>query len=89
MVKVEWLNPHAYFYLDVEDPDTGEVTTWACEPGSPVAMIRQGWTREALVLGDYLQVSGTKARDGCPSLSASAVVVESTGQRLFSRQPQN
>jgi hypothetical protein len=87
LVKVEWLNPHAYFYIDVEDPATGEVTTWACELGSPVSMQRQGWTREVLVLGDMLQVEGSRARDGSASLSASSVVVESSGQKLFSRQP--
>lgn len=87
LVKVEWLNPHAYFYIDVENPDTGEITTWACELGSPVSMQRQGWTREALVLGEVLQVDGSRARDGSNSLNASAVVVESTGQRLFSNQP--
>ncbi|MEY4640331.1 MAG: hypothetical protein RLZZ227_325 [Pseudomonadota bacterium] len=89
VVKVEWLNPHAYFYVDVEDPATGAVTTWACELGSPVSMQRQGWTREALVLGETLEVEGSKARDGSASMSASAVVVESSGQRLFSRQPLN
>ncbi len=89
VVKVDWLNPHAYFYIDVEDPATGAVTTWACELGSPVSMQRQGWTREALVLGETLQVEGSKARDGSASMSASAVVVESSGQRLFSRQPLN
>lgn len=89
LIKVEWLNPHAYFYIDVEDPATGEVTTWACELGSPVSMQRQGWTREVLVLGDVLKVDGSKARDGSASMSASAVVVESSGERLFSRQPLN
>ena len=86
IVKVEWLNPHAYFYLDVEDEATGEVTTWACELGSPVSMLRQGWTREDLVLGEILQVEGALARDGSPSMNASKVVMESTGKRLFSRQ---
>ena len=89
VVKVEWLNPHAYFYVDVEDPNTGEVTTWACELGSPVSMQRQGWKREDLVIGEILEVEGSKARDGSPSMSASAVTVESTGTRLFSRQPRN
>ncbi|MDG2176294.1 MAG: DUF6152 family protein [Gammaproteobacteria bacterium] len=86
LVKVEWLNPHAYFYLDVEDPETGEVTTWACELGSPVSMLRQGWTREALVLGEIFVVEGSLARDGSPSMNASRVVVESTGERLLSRR---
>jgi hypothetical protein len=89
LVKVEWLNPHAYFYIDVEDPASGEVTTWACELGSPVSMQRQGWTREVLIIGDILQVDGSKARDGSASMSASSVVVESSGERLFSRQPLN
>lgn len=86
VVKVEWLNPHAYFYIDVEDEATGAVTTWACELGSPVSMQRQGWTRESLELGEVLVVEGALARDGSPSLSASRVVIESTGKRLFSRQ---
>jgi hypothetical protein len=89
VVKVDWLNPHAYFYVDVEDPATGKVTTWACELGSPVSMQRQGWKREDLVIGETLQVEGSKARDGSASMSASAVVIESTGVRLFSRQPLN
>lgn len=89
VVKVEWLNPHAYFYVDVEDPATGEVTTWACELGSPVSMQRQGWKREDLVIGEIYEVEGSKARDGSPSMAASAVTIESTGQRLFSRQPLN
>ena len=87
VVKVEWLNPHAYFYIDVEDPATGTVTTWACELGSPVVMQRQGWTREALDIGEFLQVEGSRARDGSTALSAASVVVERSGQRLFSRQP--
>jgi len=86
VVKVEWLNPHAYFYIDVENPETGEVSTWACELGSPVSMQRQGWTRESLVLGDFLVVEGALARDGSSSMSASSVVIEETGKRLFSRQ---
>jgi hypothetical protein len=86
IVKVEWLNPHAYFYIDVEDEETGEVTTWACELGSPVSMQRQGWTREDLVLGEILIVEGALARDGSTSMNASRVVMESTGKRLFSRQ---
>ena len=86
VIKVEWLNPHAYFYIDVEDPETGEVTTWACELGSPVSMMRQGWTRESLVLGDIMIVEGALARDGSSSMSASRVLIESNGQRLFSRQ---
>lgn len=85
VIKVEWLNPHAYFYLDVTDEETGDVTTWACELGSPVSLIRRGWNRNSLTLGEIINVEGSLARDGSPSLSASSVVVDSTGQKLFSR----
>lgn len=86
VVKVEWLNPHAYFYIDVLDEESGEVTTWACELGSPVSLQRQGWSRNSLTLGEFLSVEGSRARDGSPSLNTSSVVVESSGQQLFSRR---
>ena len=42
VVKIEWLNPHAYFFIDVRDDD-GVITTWACELTSPVGLMRLGW----------------------------------------------
>src|ERR1043166_7488980 len=44
VTKVEWMNPHTYFYVDVKDPQTGKVVNWACEMGSPNGLTRQGWT---------------------------------------------
>lgn len=85
LVKVEWLNPHAYFYIDVTDEETGEVTTWACELGSPVSLMRQGWSRESLTLGEFFQVEGPLARDGSPSMNARTVVEVSSGKKLFTR----
>lgn len=85
VVKVDWLNPHAYFYLDVTDPDSGEVTTWACELGSPVSMVRQGWTRESLTLGDTFKVNGPVARDGSPAMNARAVEHAASGKKLFTQ----
>src|SRR5690606_6207957 len=85
VVKVDWLNPHAYFYLDVTDPDSGEVTTWACELGSPVSMVRQGWTRESLTLGDTFKVNGPLARDGSPAMNARAVEHAASGKKLFTQ----
>jgi len=84
VVKIEWLNPHAYFYVDVTD-ENGEVTTWACELASPVGLMRRGWTRNSLSIGDVVEVNGAPARDGSPSLNAQSVVLTSTGQRLFAR----
>lgn len=85
VVKIEWLNPHAYFFLDVADPDTGEVVTWACELTSPVGLMRRGWTRNSMAIGDVVEVEGALARDGSHSLNARSVVLTSTGQRLFTR----
>lgn len=85
VVKIEWLNPHAYFFIDVTDAETGDVVTWAAEMGSPVVLMRQGWTRDSMKIGDEVAVEGIRARDGSPALNARAVVLTSTGQRLFTR----
>lgn len=85
VVKVEWLNPHTYFYIDVEDVDSGGVTTWAIEMGSPVVLMRRGWTRNSMQIGDVVTIDGILARDGSSALNAQSVVLDKTGQRLFSR----
>ncbi|MDT8398804.1 MAG: DUF6152 family protein [Pseudomonadales bacterium] len=86
VVKVDWLNPHAYFYIDVTDEKTGEVLTWACELGAPVSLMRRGWTRHSLSIGEIVNVEGNLSRDGSTSLSAFSVILESSGQKLFSGQ---
>lgn len=85
VVKVEWLNPHAYFYVDVADDSDGSVRTWAVEMGSPVVLMRRGWTRNSLKIGDVVTIDGVLARDDSPSINAQSVVLASTGQRLFTR----
>jgi hypothetical protein len=85
VVKVEWLNPHAYFFIDVTDEGSGQVETWACELTSPVGLMRRGWTRNSLSIGDVVEVEGALARDGGRALNAASVVLTSTGQRLFTR----
>lgn len=85
VVKIEWLNPHTYFYIDVAEEHGGTVTTWAIEMGSPVVLMRRGWTRNSMQIGDVVTIDGILARDGSPSLNAQSVVLDKTGQRLFSR----
>jgi hypothetical protein len=85
VVKIEWLNPHAYFFVDVEDEAGGGVVTWASEMGSPVVLMRQGWSRNSMKIGDVVSVDGIKARDGSASLNARSVMLTSTGKRLFTR----
>ena len=85
VVKIEWMNPHAYFFIDVTDEATGAVVTWACELTSPVGLMRRGWTRNSMAIGDVVVVDGALARDGSASVNAQSVVLTSTGQRLFTR----
>ena len=51
VTKIEWANPHTYFYVDITDPD-GKVINWGMEMGSPNGLMRQGWTRNTLKVGD-------------------------------------
>ena len=80
VTKVEWMNPHTYFYVDVKDPQTGKVTNWAAEMGSPNGLTRQGWTRNTLTVGMTVSFSGTRAKDG--SAKANARDVNVNGRRL-------
>lgn len=61
--KIEWTNPHSYFYIDVTDAK-GNVATWAIEGAGPGALSRRGFKKGDLALGDTLVVSGFLARSG-------------------------
>ena len=88
VTKVEWQNPHTFFYIDVTDPATGKVTNWAIEMGSPNGLMRSGWTRNTLKIGDIVAVEGSVARSGLPLGNARSVILTSTGQRLFAASSQ-
>jgi Family of unknown function (DUF6152) len=75
VTKVEWMNPHARFYLDVKD-DGGKTTNWEFELGSPNGLMRQGWTAHSLKIGDVVQVNGSQAKDGSNLVNASKVAFE-------------
>lgn len=80
VTKVEWMNPHTYFYVDVKDPQTGKVANWAAEMGSPNGLTRQGWTRNTLTVGMVVSFEGTRAKDGSNKANARNVTVN--GKRL-------
>jgi hypothetical protein len=86
VTKVEWTNPHTYFYIDVTDA-AGKVTSWGLEMGSPNGLMRQGWTRTALKAGDMVTVEGSRAKDGSRNANARSVVL-GNGQRLFAASSQ-
>jgi len=74
LTKIEWTNPHSYFYVDVKD-DGGAVTRWGCEAGSPGALSRRGFKRGDLKLGDTIVVDGYLARDGSHFMDARRVTL--------------
>ena len=87
VTKIEWQNPHTYFYLDVTSSD-GKVVNWGMEMGSPNGLMRQGWTRNTLKVGDGVTVEGSAAKDGTNVGNARVVVLDATGQRLFAASSQ-
>ena len=82
VTRVDWQNPHAYFYIDVKNADTGRVENWAFEMGAPSVIARQGWTKTTLKIGDVIIVEGTRAKDGGTHGNARSVYMASTGKKL-------
>ena len=82
VTKIEWMNPHVYFYIDVRDEQTGKIENWALEMGAPAVIQRNGWTRNSMKLGDIVIVEGTRAKSGKPHGNARSVTLASTGQKL-------
>ena len=72
--KVQWTNPHTYFYLDVKAED-GSMETWNCEGASPASLSRRGFKKGDLKLGDTLVVDGYRARDGSHLMDARRVTL--------------
>jgi hypothetical protein len=81
VTKVEWMNPHARFYVDVAD-ENGKVTNWNFELGPIVILIRQGWRKDSLKPGDQVTVEGYQAKDG-NSLGNARRVTLPDGRRVF------
>jgi hypothetical protein len=82
VTKLEWMNPHARFYLDVKDA-SGKVTNWEFELGSPNGLMRAGWTRSSLKTGDDVTVKGFRAKDGSNLVNATSVIM-SNGKGVLS-----
>src|SRR3990170_6801509 len=87
VTKIEWTNPHTWFYIDVSD-QTGKVTNWGLEMGSPNGLMRAGWTRNSMKVGDVVTVEASRARDGSNHANARAVTLKSSGKRLFAASSQ-
>ena len=79
--KMEWMNPHARFYVDVKGSD-GKVVNWNFELGAIPVLLKQGWRKDSLKQGDQITVEGSLAKDGSNSANARSVVL-SDGRRVF------
>lgn len=85
ITRIEWTNPHSYFYLDVVN-SKGVVSQWACESGNPGALSRRGWKRGDIKIGDKLIVDGFLAKDGSHMIDARRVTLPD-GRRVYGGSP--
>lgn len=83
VTRINWLNPHVHFYMDVKDKKTGKMTHWDIEMGPPYLLERAGWKRHSIKIGDEVRVVGWRARDGRPYGDAYFVTNRATGKKLF------
>jgi len=88
ITKIDWMNPHVYFFMDVED-EGGKVTSWGFEMGPPNLLQRAGWTKNTMKIGDVVVVDGTLAKDGTNQGNARTVTMASTGKRLGAASSEN
>jgi hypothetical protein len=72
VTKVEWMNPHIWVYLDSKD-QSGGTMRWQCEGGAPNSLVRQGWTRNSLKIGDVVTIEGFRAKDGTNTCNSRSV----------------
>ena len=79
--KVEWQNPHIWFYVDVKDAN-GKITTWGFSGGPPGMLQRRGITRDVLRVGDTIKVTGFRAKDGSNNASGGNVTF-ADGRQVF------
>jgi hypothetical protein len=80
VTKIEWTNPHVWFYINVKD-ESGRVTNWGAEMGPPHGLQGRGWTRTTMKIGDEVIVNATRAKNGSFRVNARNVVMASTGKQ--------
>jgi hypothetical protein len=81
VTKVEWVNPHAWIYIDVKDTD-GKVVPWKIETGAPNALIRRGFKRDSIPVGSEILVDGYQAKNGSNMVNGKSVTF-ADGKNLF------
>jgi hypothetical protein len=85
LTKIEWTNPHSYFYIDVKD-EKGVAVNWGCEGAAPGALSRRGFKKGDIKLGDTLIVDGYRAKDGSHLIDARRVTLPD-GRNIYGGTP--
>ena len=86
VTKVEWKNPHVFYYIDVTDT-SGKVTNWAIEASTPNQLYRAGWRKDNLKIGDAVTLAGSApARNGSPKASGGTLTL-TDGRKVFTGSP--
>ncbi len=85
VTRIEWTNPHTYFYIDVVDA-SGKITNWAIEGPSPGALSRRAWQKGDLKVGDTVVVEGYRAKNGSNTANGRRVTLPD-GRRLYGGSP--
>ena len=82
VVKVEWVNPHAWIHIAVKQPD-GKTEVWMVEGGSPNSLLRQGIKKDSLPVGTEIVVDGYQARDHTLKRANGRNITYPDGRKLF------
>ena len=81
VTKLEWMNPHVWFYVDATDQN-GTVAHWECEAGNPNALARNGWKKTSLKVGDQISVQGSRSKC-CSNVMNARSIVLADGRKVF------
>ena len=81
ITKVDWINPHARFFMDVKD-EKGNLANWEVELGAPAILMRRGWTKNSIKIGESVTVDGSLAKDGSIMVNATSVTLADV-KRVF------
>ena len=81
VTKIDWANPHVWFYINVKT-ESGLIENWGFEMGGPNSLRNSGWTRETMKIGDEVIVEGSLAKNGTHNVNAKNVTMASTGKKL-------
>jgi hypothetical protein len=81
VTRLDWINPHARIFVDAKDT-SGKVVNWEIELGAPAILLRNGWTRNAIKIGETVTVNGSLAKDGSNLANATTVTL-ADGKKVF------